>query len=117
MTDQEKTISKIFDKSVEAFGIMTKSLCDAIKSTKTEKRYVMYENQKCELIDIDNILVYAESFQKEMHDFIDKLLKTESGKKYSYDELQTVFLFIKIAQLREEIEKLKWSERNERILR
>ena len=37
MTEQEKTIAKIFDKSVEALGIMTKSLCDAIKSTKTEK--------------------------------------------------------------------------------
>ena len=50
MTEQEKTIAKIFDKSVEALGIMTKSLCDAIKSTKTEKRYVMYKDQKCELI-------------------------------------------------------------------
>lgn len=36
MTEQEKTIAKIFDKSVEALGIMTKSLCDAIKSTKTD---------------------------------------------------------------------------------
>ena len=34
----------------EAFGIMTKSLCDAIKSTKQEKRYVMYQDQKCELL-------------------------------------------------------------------
>lgn len=36
MTEQEKTIAMIFDKSVEALGIMTKSLCDAIKSTKTD---------------------------------------------------------------------------------
>lgn len=36
MTEQEKTIANIFDKSVEALGIMTKSLCDAIKSTKTD---------------------------------------------------------------------------------
>ena len=50
MTEQEKTIAKIFDKSIEAFGIMTKSLCDAIKSTKQEKRYVMYQDQKCELL-------------------------------------------------------------------
>ena len=50
MTEQEKTIAKIFDKSVEALGIMTKTLCDAIKSTKTEKRYVMYQDQKCELL-------------------------------------------------------------------
>ena len=50
MTEQEKTIAKIFDKSVEAFGIMAKSLCDAIKSTKTEKRYIMYQDQKCELL-------------------------------------------------------------------
>lgn len=50
MTEQEKTIAKIFDKSVEALGIMTKSLCDAIKSTKTEKRHVMYQDQKCELL-------------------------------------------------------------------
>ncbi len=50
MTEQEKTIAKIFDKSVEALGIMTKSLCDAIKSTKSEKRYVMYQDQKCELL-------------------------------------------------------------------
>jgi hypothetical protein len=50
MTEQEKTIAMIFDKSVEALGIMTKSLCDAIKSTKTEKRYVMYQDQKCELL-------------------------------------------------------------------
>lgn len=50
MTEQEKTIAKIFDKSVEALGIMTKSLCDAIKSTKIEKRYVIYQDQKCELL-------------------------------------------------------------------
>ena len=50
MTEQEKIIAKIFDKSVEALGIMTKSLCDAIKSTKSEKRYVMYKEQKCELL-------------------------------------------------------------------
>ena len=50
MTEQEKIIAKIFDKSVEALGIMTKSLCDAIKSTKTEKRYVIYKEQKCELL-------------------------------------------------------------------
>jgi len=50
MTEQEKLIAKIFDKSVEALGLMTKSLCDAIKSTKSEKRYVMYKEQKCELI-------------------------------------------------------------------
>lgn len=36
MTEQEKTIAQIFDKTVEALGIMTKSLCDAIKSTKTD---------------------------------------------------------------------------------
>ena len=50
MTEQEKTIAKIFDKSVEALGLMTKALCDAIKSTKSEKRYVMYQDQKCELL-------------------------------------------------------------------
>ena len=50
MTEQEKTIAKIFDKSVEALEIMTKSLCDAIKSTKNEKRYVIYRDQKCELL-------------------------------------------------------------------
>lgn len=50
MTEQEKIIAKVFDKSVEALGIMTKSLCDAIKSTKSEKRYVMYKEQKCELL-------------------------------------------------------------------
>ena len=50
MKVEEKTIAKIFDKSVEALGIMTKSLCDAIKSTKNEKRYVMYRDQKCELL-------------------------------------------------------------------
>ena len=50
MTEQEKIIAKIFDKSVEALGIMTKSLCEAIKSTKSEKRYVMYQEQKCELL-------------------------------------------------------------------
>ena len=50
MTVEEKAIAKIFDKSVEALGIMTKSLCDAIKSTKNEKRYVMYRDQKCELL-------------------------------------------------------------------
>ena len=50
MSEQEKTIAKIFDKSVEALEIMTKSLCDAIKSTKNEKRYVMYQDQKCELL-------------------------------------------------------------------
>ena len=50
MAEQEKTIAKIFDKSVEALGLMTKSLCDAIKSTKSEKRYVMYKEQKCELL-------------------------------------------------------------------
>jgi len=46
----KSTIEKIFDKSVEALGIMTKALCDAIKSTKTEKRHVMYKDQKCELL-------------------------------------------------------------------
>lgn len=50
MTEQEKTIAKIFDKSVEALGLMTKALCDAIKSTKSEKRYVMYQDKKCELL-------------------------------------------------------------------
>jgi len=50
MTEQEKLIAKVFDKSVEALGLMTKSLCDAIQSTKTEKRYVMYKEQKCELL-------------------------------------------------------------------
>jgi len=50
MTEQEKTIANIFDKSVEELRIMTKSLCDAIKSIKTEKRYLMYQDQKCELL-------------------------------------------------------------------
>ena len=50
MKEQEKIIAKIFDKSVEALGLMTKAFCDAIKSTKSEKRYVMYQDQKCELL-------------------------------------------------------------------
>lgn len=50
MTAEEKIIANIFNASIEALGIMTKSLCDAIKSTKNEKRYVMYRDQKCELL-------------------------------------------------------------------
>ena len=50
MTEQEKTIANIFDKSVKALELMTKSLCDTIKLTKQEKRHVMYQNQKCELL-------------------------------------------------------------------
>ena len=50
MTKQEELIAKVFDKSIEALGIMTNKLCNAIKSTKGEKRYVMYQSQKCELL-------------------------------------------------------------------
>ena len=50
MKAEEKVIAEIFDKSVEALGMMTKALCDAIKSTKTERRYVLYKNMKCELL-------------------------------------------------------------------
>lgn len=50
LTENEKLIAPVFDKTIEAFEIMTKSLCDAIKSQKEEKRYVNYNGYKCELI-------------------------------------------------------------------
>lgn len=34
ITEQEKLIAKVFDKSVEALGLMTKSICDSIKKDK-----------------------------------------------------------------------------------
>ena len=35
---------------IEAIEAMTKKICDTINSTKTEKRYVIYKEQKCELL-------------------------------------------------------------------
>lgn len=35
---------------VQSIGLMTELLCDAIRSTKAEKRYVLYGGQKCELL-------------------------------------------------------------------
>ena len=50
MTEQEKLISKIFDKSVEALGIMTKSLCEAIKSNN-DIIQASFEDWKIERVD------------------------------------------------------------------
>ena len=73
MTEQEKTIAKIFDKSVEALGIMTKSLCDAIKSTKTDL-------QTDRLYTADDMEAFAEFLIGRNTEWITELERNETAK-------------------------------------
>ena len=73
MTEQEKTIAKIFDKSVEALGIMTKSLCDAIKSTKTDL-------QTERLYTAEDMEAFAEWLIGRNTEWISKLERNETSK-------------------------------------
>jgi len=51
MKIEEEIISKVFDRSVEALGLMTKRICDAIEGMGNPNiQYVEYRGMKCQLI-------------------------------------------------------------------
>jgi hypothetical protein len=53
--------------------------------------------------NIDKVLDEAEKIQKELHEMIAEVKKTERGKNIPYQDLVTVFFSIKLAELKEKI--------------
>jgi len=88
MTEQEKTIAMIFDKSVEALGIMTKSLCDAIKSTKTDL-------QTDRLYTADDMEAFAEWCADSLYEYI-------GGNRWKSYDLNRIATTTKLRELWEQ---------------
>ena len=68
-------------------------------------------NEKSQL-DINSILNNSEALQKEMHQMIEDIKKTERGSKISYQDLQTIFYLYKISELQTELNQLKIKQVN-----
>ena len=56
---------------------------------------------------INTVLNKTDELQKEMHTFIDEIVRIDSNRVASYQDLVTTFFLLKIAELQEEIKEMK----------
>lgn len=52
-------------------------------------------------MDINKLMDGTEALQKEMHQMIEQIKKTDRGKKLEYQDLATIFFLMKITELKE----------------
>jgi len=62
--------------------------------------------------ELDKILEKSECVQKEMHSMIKEIRKTKRGKNIPYEDLVTVFFFLKFAELENKIENQIFAIKN-----
>ena len=83
---EEKLIAQVFDKSIEALGLMTKKLSDSIEKDKPSKRFyaacvamqgMLSHSTRYHCRTQDSHLTWKQGMIKESYELADELLRQE----------------------------------------